>query len=218
MRLSRQKKWIQAVTVEMTLVLLSGIFILPLFYMITTSLKSPQQIAQYPPQWIPYPITFRAYAQGLSQGVFEQFAFNTVYTTVFRVIGTLLSSALCGFAFACLRAKGKNFWFLCLMATTMIPGTVTMIPTFVFFSQIGWVNTFLPLIVPTFFGGGAFNIFLLRQFFASIPRSLSESARDVYKRQHERRWTIRYGRARRRRALRRLCVPIRTERSGRRFG
>lgn len=175
--LKKRRTLLCNLAVETALLFLSLIFLLPLFYMITTSLKSPQQIALYPPQWIPYPITLRAYAEGLSQGLFGRFAFNTVLTTLLRVLGTLLSSALCGFAFACLNAKGKNLWFLCLMATMMIPGTVTLIPMFMFYSKIGWVNTFLPLVVPAFLGGGAFNIFLLRQFFSSIPQSLSESAR-----------------------------------------
>lgn len=92
------------------------------------------------------------------------------------MIGTVFSSALCAYGFARFRFKGKRFLFLVLLATMMLPGQVTMIPMFIMFKEAGWVDTFLPLIIPSFFGGGAFNIFLIRQFMRGIPRDLDEAA------------------------------------------
>ena len=93
------------------------------------------------------------------------------------IIGTLLSSSLVAYAFACLKWPGRNVVFIFVLATMMLPMQVTMIPLFVLFKQLGWLNTYKPLIVPSFFGGGAFNIFLLRQFFLGIPRDLLDAAR-----------------------------------------
>ena len=102
---------------------------------------------------------------------------NSVFITIMTVAGVVLSSSLVAYAFACLRWPGRNVLFMVILATMMLPLQVTMIPVFVLFKELGWLNTYNPLIVPAFLGGGGFNIFLLRQFFLSIPRELTDAAR-----------------------------------------
>jgi multiple sugar transport system permease protein len=102
---------------------------------------------------------------------------NSVFVTIMTIFGVLLSSSVVAYSFACLKWPGRNGLFIFVLATMMLPLQVTMIPMFVLFKEIGWLNTYKPLIVPFFFGGGAFNIFLLRQFFLTIPKELLEAAR-----------------------------------------
>lgn len=108
---------------------------------------------------------------------FPRFFLNTVLIVVLTVIGATLSAALCGYGFARLRFRGREPLFILLLATMMIPGQVTMIPVYILFKELHWINTYLPLIVPAWFGGGAFSIFLLRQFFQGIPYEMEEAAR-----------------------------------------
>lgn len=157
--------------------LMSFIFLLPLFYMFTTAFMEVQQIAKYPPKWIPQPWTLRSVRQVLETPLFWAFTRNTVFITSLSVIGVLFSSSFVAFGFACLDARPKRALFSILLATMMVPSTVTMIPTYMVYSKLGWLDTYLPLILPAYLGGGAFNIFLLRQFFSTIPKELGESAR-----------------------------------------
>ncbi len=152
-------------------------FILPFIWLISSSFKSPQQIVVFPPELIPDPWTLRSFISGFSAAPFLLFLKNSVFITSLSILGTICSSTLVAFGFSRLKAKLKDFWFLVLLSTMMIPGTVTLIPVYVIYSKIGWINTFLPLIVPTFLGGGAFFIFLLRQFFNNIPKGLEEVAK-----------------------------------------
>lgn len=161
---------------ELVLVVMSILFVLPFVWMIKTAFMTPQQTVAYPPEWIPRPPTIRAFFEGMETANFGRYFMNTAFVTVMTIVGTLLSSSTVAFGFARLKGPGKSFWFTMLLATMMIPGTVTLIPMFVLYSNLKWVDTYLPLILPAFLGGGAFNIFLLRQFFASIPKELAESA------------------------------------------
>ena len=144
--------------------------------MLSTAFKVPQQIAVFPPQWIPDPFTLRAFREGFRVMPFMLFFRNSSHITIMVTFGTLLSCSLAAFGFAKMKSRLKSFWFTLMLSTMMIPGTVTLIPMFFVFSRIGWVDTFLPLIVPSFFGASAFSIFLLRQFFIAIPNELSEAA------------------------------------------
>ncbi|HZO89479.1 MAG TPA: carbohydrate ABC transporter permease [Chthonomonadaceae bacterium] len=108
---------------------------------------------------------------------FTQFLMNTLIITGLGILGQVLSASLVAFGFARLRWPGRNLLFLVVLATMMLPGEVTMIPTYLIFRRLGWIDTFLPLIVPSFLGGGAFSIFLFRQFFMTLPRELDEAAR-----------------------------------------
>lgn len=155
----------------------SCIMIMPFLWLVTSSLKTQLAVFRYPPQWIPIPPQFQNYVEAWTTKPFGTYLKNTFFILVLNEIGVLGSASLCAYGFARVNFQGKNFWFGVVLATMMLPGVVLMIPTFVIFSRIHWVNTYYPLIVPAFFGGGAFNIFLLRQFFRTLPEELVDAAR-----------------------------------------
>ncbi|OPZ06505.1 MAG: L-arabinose transport system permease protein AraQ [candidate division BRC1 bacterium ADurb.BinA292] len=129
-----------------------------------------------PPQWIPPDPQWSNYREVIQTWPFLRYGLNTVYVTLMVMLGSLLSCSLAGYSFARLRWRGRNVIFFLSIMTMMIPAQVTMIPLFSLFVALGWVDTLLPLYVPAFFGS-AFFIFLFRQFFMSIPRSLEDAAR-----------------------------------------
>jgi multiple sugar transport system permease protein len=157
-------------------ILVAILFLLPLFWMISSSLKPDYQVLEVPPRWLPDPVQWSNYADALNYLPFGRYALNTLFIAVMVIIGHLLSCTLVAYAFARLQAPGKNALFLILLATMMLPYPVTMVPIYVGFATLGWVNTFLPLIVPAFFGS-PFYIFLLRQFFLTLPPELEDAAR-----------------------------------------
>ncbi|MEM7534806.1 MAG: carbohydrate ABC transporter permease [Chloroflexota bacterium] len=153
------------------------IFILPLLWMLSTALKPPNQIFIYPPQWIPDPPLWSNFTDGWSAYLdFNQMLINTVIITVNNVVGNLFSCCLAAYGFARLRAPGKDVLFALVLATMLLPDEVRIIPEYVLFTRLGWNNTWLPLMVPSWLGW-PFFIFLLRQFFMSIPIDLDEAAR-----------------------------------------
>jgi ABC-type glycerol-3-phosphate transport system permease component len=160
-----------------TLTLLAVVFIVPFLWVVSTSLKGNEQIFAVPPRWIPETFHFENYATIFERMPFLLYLRNSLFVTGLSIIGIVGSSSLVAYAFACLRWPGRDTFFLIILATMMLPMQVTMIPVFVLFKELGWLNTFKPLVVPAFFGGGAFNIFLLRQFFLGIPRDLADAAR-----------------------------------------
>jgi multiple sugar transport system permease protein len=157
------------------LLLLAIPFVLPLLWMISTAFKPAEMVYLSPPQWFPDPVTLENFREAWSLLDFPRFFCNSLWVTGLTMLGTLLSSSLVGYAFATLPARGKHFLFQLLLATVMVPLSATLIPLFVLFSKLGWVNTYLPLIVPHWFAN-AFYVFLFRQFFRSLPRELFESA------------------------------------------
>ncbi|PIS29204.1 MAG: sugar ABC transporter ATP-binding protein [Candidatus Marinimicrobia bacterium CG08_land_8_20_14_0_20_45_22] len=159
------------------LVAVSLVLIMPFVWIISTSLKGNESIFAIPPKWIPETLHWENYAKVFTQMPFFTYMRNSVFISVVVILGTVLSSSLVAYAFACLKWPGRDGLFIFVLGTMMLPMQVTMIPVFVLFKQFGWLNTFKPLIVPAFFGGGAFNIFLLRQFFLTIPKELFEAAR-----------------------------------------
>jgi multiple sugar transport system permease protein len=159
------------------LVIVAIIMVAPFVWLVTSSLKSQMQIFQYPPQWIPDPIRWENYSTALTIKPFGIYLKNTLIICVLNVIAVVLSSSFCAYGFARLRFPGRDFWFGIVMATLFLPYAILIVPLFLMFTQLGWVDTLLPLTVPIFFGGGAFNIFLLRQFFRGIPEDLSDAAR-----------------------------------------
>lgn len=150
--------------------------LLPLLWMISTSLKSGNVIFDIPPKWLPDGFHWENYVKAVTDIDFFRYFLNTSTITIFRVIAEVFISAFVAFGFAKFDFPGKNVWFLLLLSTIMIPGEITLIPVFQMFTKLGWINTFLPLIVPAFFGGQAVFIFLLRQFFMSQPHELMEAA------------------------------------------
>ncbi len=152
------------------------LFLLPLYWMIASSLKVEYEVFAQPPVWWPIPPRWQNYVEALTQLPFDRYALNTLLIAVGSVIGHVFSCTLVAYGFARLRAPGKRPLFIVLLATLMLPYPVVMIPQYIIFSELDWVNTFRPLIVPTFFGN-AFFIFLLRQFFMQIPIDLEDAAR-----------------------------------------
>lgn len=157
--------------------LASGLFfLLPFIWMISTSLKFNDQLMTTTPRILSWPLDWANYPDALIFGNLLGYVKNSVILVLVNLVGTLLSCSLAAYAFARLRWPGRDFFFLVLLATLMVPAEVTMVPRFLIFHALGWVNTFLPLTVPSFLGA-PFFIFLLRQFFASLPRELEDAAR-----------------------------------------
>ncbi len=163
----------------LTLILLcigTVVIMVPFYWMVSTAFKDRSQLYAYPPQWIPNPIRYQNFGEAASLVPIWTFARNSAIIVTGVMIGTLLSCSLAAYGFARLRAPGRNVIFFVLLATLMLPSTVTLVPTYIGFNKLGWINSFAPLIVPAFFGS-PFYIFLLRQFYMTIPRDLEESAR-----------------------------------------
>jgi ABC-type glycerol-3-phosphate transport system permease component len=156
----------------------SLVFLLPFYTSLAMSLKTPEELATTAAWSWPKNVTYANYTEVLTNPNvnFFRLFWNTVIVAGLATIGVILSSSLVAYAFAKMRFPGKDRLFILLLSTMMLPAIVTMIPTYFLFKELGWINTFLPLVVPAFFGGGAFNIFLLRQFFMGIPRELEEAA------------------------------------------
>ena len=150
-------------------------FLLPFAWMVSTSLKSPAQIFAWPPVWIPTPVLWSNYAKAVVAVPFLLYLQNTLYIAMANVLGILISCPPVAYGLARLRWPGRDLLFAVVLATMMLPYEVTMIPLFMVFRALGWIGSFKPLIVPAFFGG-PFFIFLLRQFFLTIPTDLSDAA------------------------------------------
>jgi multiple sugar transport system permease protein len=159
--------------------LCAGAFVmtLPFLWMVSTSLKVESQIWLFPPQWIPNPVRWQNYSEALTILPFGRYALNTMLITVLTTTGVLLSSSLCAYGFARMQFPGRDLIFMVVLSAIMIPYAVLLIPQYIMFRSFGWLDTYLPLWVPPWFGGGVFNIFLLRQFFRTIPAELSDAAR-----------------------------------------
>ena len=161
------------------IVLFVGAFImaLPFLWLLSSSLKPEQEIFLFPPKWIPNPIRFQNYIDALTYKPFGTYIANTLWIVILNEIAIVGSASLCAYGFARISFPGRDFWFGIVLATLMVPYFVMMIPQFVIFSRLGWTDSYLPLTIPFFFGGGAFNIFLLRQFFRTLPAELADAAR-----------------------------------------
>lgn len=159
------------------LILLAGavLIMVPLVWTVCMALKPDGEI--YMKNFFPRTLAFGNFKKALTSIDFTRYLWNTVKILIPNLIGTVLTSAIVAYGFSRFNFKGKRIWFLVLLATMMLPGQVTMIPQYLIFRQLGWVNTAKPLIIPAFFGGGAFYIFLLRQYMSGIPKDFDEAAR-----------------------------------------
>ena len=180
---SDTEKWLKVGFTHVILIALSVLFLIPLLWMLSTSLKPIDQALKNPPQWIPHPFQWGNYPDAVKYNSAQLgyipllvYARNTLIVTVLTVAGTVASNCLVAYSFARINWKGRDTFFALTLATMMIPFPVTMVPLFSLFRWLGWVGTFKPLWVPAFFGS-AFSIFLLRQFFKTIPQELSDAAR-----------------------------------------
>lgn len=149
----------------------------PLLWMISTSFKEDGDVFLIPIQWLPQPIVWGNYPAALTFQPFWRYFSNSVQVTLICVVGAVLTASLVAYAFARLRAPGKDLLFGILLSTLMLPGEVTLVPIYLIFRQIGWLDTYAPLTVPSWFGGSAFYIFLLRQFFLTLPTELDDAAK-----------------------------------------
>ena len=151
-------------------------FLFPFFWMVSTSLKPSTQVLLWPPKWIPEPIMWRNYLDAWQLAPTGLFFKNTFFYVITVTIGSVISCSLVAFGFARLRFRGRNILFFILLGTLMIPQQVVMIPRYILFSYLGWINTYKPLVIPAYFGA-PFFIFLLRQFLMTIPRELDDAAK-----------------------------------------
>lgn len=178
-----RRKLTSTVLTHIALVVLSVAFVLPLLWMFATSLKPITETLTSPPKWVPskvlwsnYPDAIKYNSEQLGYIPFLVYARNTIIVTILTVVGAVVSNSLVAYSFSRLKWPGRDAFFAVTLATMMIPFPVLMVPTFALFRWLGWVGTFKPLWVPAFFAS-AFSIFLLRQFFKTIPMELSEAAK-----------------------------------------
>ena len=161
---------------HIALIALGAVFAIPFVWLVSTSLKPDAQIFKLPPEWIPKPFTWSNYSQAMNYVPFAKYFLNTFYIAIFNVVAMVLSCTLTAYGFARIRWPGRDTLFIVLVSTLMIPFPVTLIPQFLIFRRIDWVGTFKPLTFPAL-TGSAFYIFLLRQFYMTIPQELSDAAR-----------------------------------------
>jgi multiple sugar transport system permease protein len=156
--------------------LVALLFLVPWIWLVSTSLKAPEQIVEIPPRLVPEPVMWINYWYAVTYIQYPLYLSNTLIISVLAVVGRLFSCTVVAYSLANINWSGRNILFAIVLASLMLPGQVTLIPLFIIFSRLGWVNSFYPLVVPGFFGD-AFFIFLLRQFFLSIPRELTDAAK-----------------------------------------
>lgn len=162
------------VLLYIVLILIAVIMVVPFLWMLSTSLKTQYDAVKIPPVWIPDPPQWENYVKLFTEQPMFQFMLNTIKIVFFVVLGQLFFSSLAAYSFARISFKGRNVVFFFYIATLMVPGQVTMIPTYLMFAKAGLTDNHLALILPAFFS--AFGVFLLRQFFMSLPRELEEAA------------------------------------------
>lgn len=155
----------------------SILFMLPFAWTVLSSLKTSGELFLYPPTWFPKVPQFQNYPEVFNLVPLALWTTNTLIVALISTFGAVLSSAICGYAFARFRFPGRDLLFMLTLSTMMLPVEVTLIPLYLLFAKIRWLDSFKPLIVPSFFGGGAFLIFLMRQFIMTIPKDLDEAAR-----------------------------------------
>ncbi len=162
-----------------TFLILIGAFVLmvPLAWIISTSLKADGEVFLIPMRWIPKKVLFSNFPAAITYVPFMDFYLNSIKVAVLVVLGSVLSASLVAFAFARLRVPGKNVLFIILLSTLMLPTEVTLVPIYLIFRTLGWLDSYAPLIIPSWFGGGAVYIFLLRQFFMTLPTELDDAAK-----------------------------------------
>ena len=158
-------------------VVLGFVFILPFFWMVSTSLMGTEQIVKYPPEFIPAPATLRSFEYIFKSTDFFIYLKNSCIITALNILGTLVSTTLVAYGFAKYNARLKNLWFTILMSTMMIPYFVTIIPLYNIYVKLKLINTIVPLVLPNMLAGSGFSIFLMNQFFKTFPKEIEESAR-----------------------------------------
>jgi multiple sugar transport system permease protein len=167
---------VEATSTYLALLLGAVVLMVPFFWMVSTSLKTLDEVQSWPIIWIPQALRFQNYPDVFAQIPFARYLSNSVVISVGGIVGSLLSASVVGFGFARLRFPGRNFLFFVMLTTLMLPTWVVIVPHFMMFNAVGWLDTYLPIIVPSFFGN-SFFIFLFRQYFMGIPKDLEDAAR-----------------------------------------
>jgi len=162
--------------IYMLVVGIALVLLVPFAWTITTALKTPQQTLKIPMEWIPNPVMWQNFVTAWTVKPFAIYYRNSLLIAALNIIGQILSCSLVAYGFSRLRFPGRDVLFLVVLGTMMIPFQILIIPRFILFKNLGWLDSLLPLIVPQFFAG-AFNIFLLRQFFMTIPTELDDAAK-----------------------------------------
>ncbi len=158
------------------LIVIAIIILLPFVWLLSASLKTTGQYFADPIQWIPHPIVWSNYVEAFTVYGFARYAVNSIFLALYAMVVNTLVSALVGFGFARFRFPGRTLWFVLMLSTLMLPAQALTIPLYITFKNFGWIDTFLPILVPQLFGS-AFSVFLYRQFFIGLPRELDEAAR-----------------------------------------
>ena len=178
-RQARWQRWaatrFPGVRAYLVLFLFLLVFLTPIYWMFATALKSEAQLFALPPQWVPAPLQFDNFIRVFQEVPFGRFFLNSATLVLWNVLGQVIATTLVAYGFARLRFPGRNVLFLILLGTLMVPDQVTLVPQFILFAKLGWVNTYLPLILPAF-TGSPFLIFLMRQYMMTIPLDLDEAA------------------------------------------
>jgi len=173
---TRMLNFLKAFITYFLLTLGAAVIVVPLFWMVSTSLKGSDALFTYPPEWIPRPAMWSNYIEAWKMLPFGRFLFNTLFITVLAMVAELLTSSLVAYGFARFQFKGRDTLFFILLATMMLPGVVTMIPAFLIWSKLGQIDTFDPLTIGAWFAWGPAYIFMMRQFFLTIPKEMEEAA------------------------------------------
>ncbi|MCP4167728.1 MAG: carbohydrate ABC transporter permease [Chloroflexi bacterium] len=172
----RTRHWLGHGAAYIFMIALALVFMIPLLWMLSTSLKARWEVFAWPPQWIPATIHWENYVEAFTRYPMGRFMLNSVILVAANIVGELFAVPLVAYGFARLRFPGKNALFLIMLGTMMIPGHIKLIPLFTIYNRLGWIDTYLPLIVPAFFGS-PFFIFLMVQYMKTIPRDLDDAAR-----------------------------------------
>jgi ABC-type glycerol-3-phosphate transport system permease component len=154
----------------------AAVLLIPFAWLLSTSLKPPTEVFSFPIVWIPHPLVWSNYPQVFHTSPFARYLVNSSVLTAIGVLASLTGSSIAAYGFARLQFRGRGLMFAVMLSTLMVPLWTVIIPTYIFFEKIGWLNTYLPILVPAFFAT-PFNTFLMRQFFISIPVELEEAAR-----------------------------------------
>lgn len=171
------KKQVMKIVKYTVLVLLTFLFLFPFYWMWRTSVMDLGDIFELPPVYFPRKIEFAHYGEAFSVFPLGRYLGNSIVITALSTLGAMLSASLCAYGFSRIKWKGREAVFTVVLSSMLLPAAVTMIPVFLGWNAVGLTDSYLPLIVPYWFGGGAMNIFLLRQFFRMIPKETDESAR-----------------------------------------
>lgn len=161
---------------RVTLIVIATAFLTPLYWMVVTALKDRKELLAYPPTLIPTSLQWSNFSRAVDYIPFERFFLNTLTITVISVIGAVVSNLLIAYGFSHIRWPGRDFLFYVVVATIFIPFPIIIVPVFILFAKLGWINTILPLVVPTFLGNPLY-IFLLRQYLMQVPQDLTDAAR-----------------------------------------